>query len=434
MSMLPALHRAVKRVWRFSLAVIRAFVRDRVGLQSSSLTYVTLMSMVPVLALMFAVAKGLNAHEKLMAAVQDQVSGLPESVQEFVGRIFEYVDKTNFSTLGAIGLVLLFWTVISLMGQIETAFNSVWHISTPRTLVRRFQAYISTVIFVPIFLLAATSVNGMLSSSHVTNFLKSNLGGFYWLVESALGCAGLAVLVLAFTLLYLFMPNTRVRFSAALFGGVVGGIAWYATQFAYIRFGVGVAKYNAIYGTFAVIPIFLAWLYTSWLIVIVGAICGYLFQNRTSLADPAAGRSLSFQDRLLLALAVMQEVAGAAVRGQPPWQLQSFLERTRLPGAAVRDVVAVLIRRGLLAETVSPAGAYLAVRALNTFTPADVEEALRLDSPPEALAGNGAGETAALASFHPELLETPAAKHLTAEAAAYTTALRQHSYQDLTKP
>lgn len=408
-------------LWRYGSAVVRHFLRNQCPLQASALTYISLMSMVPVLALVFSISKGLNAHEKLMEALQSRITELPESTADFINRIFDFVDKTNFSTLGAIGMILMLWTAISVMSQIEGTFNGIWQIAKPRTWIRRFQAYISTLILVPVLMLAATSVTTLLTAKNVTALMREWLGPLYLPVRGGLDCAGMLSVIAGFTLLYLFMPNTRVRFAAGLFGGVISGVAWFVTQWAYIRFQIGVANAGAIYGTFAVIPLFLAWMYTSWNIILAGAVCSYVFQNRQTLLGAHAGtETLPFQGRLELALAVMLDAATASCSGAPPWNAAEFANRNRIPMRFVSDVLHVLTGHGLLAETAA-GGTYLPARALHLVTPADVERALRHD--PE-----NAGKRPALL---PD--DSPVLQIYDRTFRQFDAGLRQASFLDLTR-
>ena len=173
---LPPAKRLGVRLVRFAWCFVRGFMRNQCTQQASALTYITLMSLVPVLAVGFSVAKGLGAHEKIKAALHDQMSALPESASTAINKLFEAVDRVNFATLGTIGLALLFWTVVSTMTQVEGSFNRIWCVATPRTWVRRFQAYLSIFLVVPVFMLVSTSVTAALKSQKVDSYIASLLG------------------------------------------------------------------------------------------------------------------------------------------------------------------------------------------------------------------------------------------------------------------
>ncbi|MFA4943415.1 MAG: YhjD/YihY/BrkB family envelope integrity protein [Lentisphaeria bacterium] len=426
--------------WRFVAVVARDYVENQCGLQASGLTYVTLMSLVPVLALMFAVSKGFNAHDRLMAAVQDKLAALPPATIHFIQKLFAAVDNANFGTLGLVGLLLIFWTAVSVLGQIEATINQIWHVAEPRPWLRRFQTYISALVLLPIFFLAATSANALLNSARVQEFLAQSLGPFYVLVKAGLGMTGLALIVAAFTLLYLFMPNTRVRPGAALVGGLVGGGVWYLTQFAYMYFQLGIfqgggtaerALQFKIYGAFAVIPLFLAWLYVNWVIVLLGAICGYVFQNRDSLLQPGAPGMLSFAIRLRLGLVMMQEAVGRMCAGGEPWSAREFSHRHRLRFPDVMGCLRELVRAGLLVEVAGRPGAFTPARPPDLLTPADVERALR-EAPPGSGAPGGAKPPPAGAELGRLRSEDYAVCRLYEERfGRFAAELRQTSFRDL---
>ena len=403
---------------RMTLIVARDFGRNRCALQASGLTYVTLMSMVPVLALMFSMAKGFGAHDNLIEALRDRLQDLPPQTSEFIETLFPYVDKTNFATVGAIGLLVLFWSVISMMSNIESAFNDIWRVNTPRTLIRRFQCYISILVFVPILFLAATSTTAMLSSRHLHQWLATQLGPLYALVQTGLQFTGLLSFAVAFGLLYLFMPNTRVRVGSALAGGVVAGIAWYTWQIVCVWIQVGASQQNAVYGTFAAVPLFLAWMYASWMIVLVGAEVSFAFQQRHSLDRAFDAIPLSCHERILLGLLIVHDVCAAACRGHGPWTARGFTRRHRLSDELVLEIAKALVRNGLLVEVAGQADSFVPAKDMRLLSPADVEQVFRHEVPTGprvvTMAGNSVVEKLFAAKFK-----------------TYTNALREQSFAEL---
>jgi membrane protein len=376
---IPRSRRPAISLLRMGAIVARDFVRNKGDLQASALTFISLMSMVPVLAIMFAASKGLGAHEKLMAQIESSLARLPPAAGEFAARVFEAVDRTNFGRLGAIGVLLLFWTVVSVMGQTESAFNTIWHVRTPRTLIRRFQCYISILIVVPVLLLAATTLNTLLSSSRVILLMQQHFGPIYSLYTRCLGLVGVAAIIAAFTLLYLFMPNTKVRWWAALGGATVAGILWTGLQWTFIASQVWVTKYNAIYGTFAAIPIFLFWLQLNWYIVIAGAEFSFAIQNHDNLELVFDIAPLSFAEREGVGLLLMEEICAANCRGAGPWPVRDSARRHGLPLPLVDDLMQTLTRHGLAAEVADRPGCFLPAKDLCLLTVEDVVRAFRED-------------------------------------------------------
>ncbi len=256
----------LRRFIQFALDLYTSFTTHQAPLRASALTYTTVLSLVPFLAIAFSVLKGLGVQNALEPVLL-QVAG--ESSREIIDRVIGYVNNTNVKSLGLIGLVTLMLTVISLLTAIEEAFNSILGVRATRSLQRRFSDYLSVVVVGPLLLMVAFSMTTTLQSQWLVQ----------WLIRHTL--FGEAILLpfrlipyvsvwIAMTFLYSYLPNAKVPFRSALLGGVAAGTVWQFTQWAYFHFQVGVANYNAIYGALAAVPILLVWIYTSWLIVLFG--------------------------------------------------------------------------------------------------------------------------------------------------------------------
>jgi membrane protein len=356
--------------------VARDFVADHCLLRASALTYTTLLSIVPLLALMFSLLKGLGVQDLLEPLILDRIAVGSEKI---VSQIIEYINNTNFGQLGTLGLVALIFSVLALLSNIEESFNHVWGVTETRSLLRRFADYFSVVIFGPILLLAAVSMTATLQTERVLQ----------WLVDRAL--FGQVVLFLfsvlpylamwaAFTFLYIFMPNTKVSFRSALIGGVIGGTIWQLTQWGYVHFQVGVARYNAIYGTMAALPIFMVWLYLSWLIVLFGLEIAYANQNLKTIRQEIRGGIVNFASREMVALTVLLVVAEAFHRGESPWSRERIGEELELPPRLAGSVLNDLVRLGLLAVVQhGTEDAYQPGRSPDTLEVAQVIRILRED-------------------------------------------------------
>jgi len=377
---------------RVATIVVRGFVADNCALQASALTYITLMSMVPVLALMLSVSKGMGAQEQIMEVVGlragaegeamtvvagSWLSELPEQMARFVQQVFSYVGNTNFRTLGAIGLLLLFWSVLKAMGRVEHSFNLIWGVKEARSLPRKFSDYISVLIVVPILILASTSVNTMVSSDKLLASLRELSGPLYWVYVRGIRLSGLGSIMAAFCFLYAFMPNTKVRAFPALMAGIVGGLLWYGAQRVYIEGQVGLTKLNAIYGAFAAIPFFLAWLYASWLLVLFGAEVGFAVQHYTTFRLEGVAAQASASVREMLGLVVAYEACKSFREGNDSWSVTEFGRLNGIPTRLLADVTTVLTERRVLVAVASEDSRLVPTRDLGQLTVADVEEAFR---------------------------------------------------------
>ncbi len=329
-----------------AVVVWRDFFNDHCLLRASALTYTTLLAIVPLLALMFSVLKGLGVQNTLQPIILDQIAIGSEQV---VTAIVEYINNTNVGRLGTVGLIALVVTVIALLSNIEESFNSVWGVRETRSIFRRFSDYSSVVLLGPLFLLAAISMTTTLENqAFVLRLMEMTyVGELIYFLFKVLPFLAMWV---AFTFLYLFMPNIKVEVRAAVLGGIFGGTLWQLAQFGYINFQVGVARYNAIYGTMAALPIFMVWLYLSWLIVLLGLEVTYAIQNLRTIRREIRGGNINFASRELAALTVLLLVSEVFYRGEKPWDMEKISESLQLPSRLARSILNEMVRLGYLAE------------------------------------------------------------------------------------
>lgn len=326
--------------------VFRDFFADRCLLRASALTYTTLLSIVPLLALMFSVLKGLGVQNTLEPILLHRFT---VGSEEIVTQIIHYINNTSVGRLGTVGLLLLITTVITLLSNIEKSFNHIWGVSETRTLFRRFSDYLSVVVIGPIFILAAVSMTTTLASQDIVRKLMQMAYVGHLLLFLFQVLPYLAMWA-AFIFLYIFMPNSKVRLQAALVGGIFGGTLWQVAQWSYVTFQVGVSRYNAIYGTMAALPIFMVWIYFSWIIVLLGLEVTYATQNLRTIRREIRGGEVNFASRELVALSVLLVVCEAFQRGEKPWGEEQIAAALELPPRLARHIVADLVRLGLLAE------------------------------------------------------------------------------------
>jgi membrane protein len=307
-----------KTLWallRISYIVVNEYRKDRISLRASALTFTIVLSLVPTLALGTAVLKGLGAGDQMRSAVyqfidqldqsgtfsapgptstekkQDETIAPPENLsgkgepqdltshlRKAADTIFNYVERTNFAALGAFGIAGVVFAVLSVLGNIETSMNAIWRADSNRPFGRKVIDYLSLMILLPVSANLTLAAEAILQSP--TLFLRiQQVIPIFWLQSLLLTMLPIFIVVGTFTLLYRFLPNTQVNFSPALIGGFAGGIGWFALQSFYIKLQIGVARYNAIYGSFATLPLFLVWLYMGWLVFLTGAEVAFAIQN-----------------------------------------------------------------------------------------------------------------------------------------------------------
>ncbi|MCK6448847.1 MAG: YihY family inner membrane protein [Planctomycetes bacterium] len=382
---------------RIAFLAVRDFFRDRCMLQSSALTYVTVLSLVPLLAFAFALAKGLGAYEKLrndtiepfLVRTWGPRGSAPEGIETIrrtVDQVLDFVQGTNFGALGTFGLIVLLYTVVRLLGSIEQAFNQIWGVQRSRSFVRKVTDYLAMVVITPIFLVTATAAATAASSlaqdqiAAISGWMTEHLG-FGGFVETLFAGLSLAMMWIALTFVYLTLPNTKVRWGSAFFGGFVAGTAWHVLQVLHVKFQVGIANYNAIYAGFAAMPLFLVWLYFSWAVVLFGAELAWAHQAEPNFKPALRGRDGEPAFRELVALRAMVRIARAFLRGEPSPSSQALADELGLAHGTVDGILRSLETRGLVAAREDDSSTtFLPARDPGLISVKAIVDALRGDS------------------------------------------------------
>ena len=351
--------------------IIRDFRNDQCILHASALTISTILAIVPFFALTFALLKGLGVPNRMEPLILERVTA---GSQEMAGRILSFINNTNMGSLGAIGLIALIITVLSLLGSVEESFNVIWGVREDRTLSRKVSDYLSILTIDPILILVAIGITTFLEDRDIVEWLTTR----EYFGEALLGGVQLVPYVsiwLAFTALYLFIPNTKVRLTSAILGGVLAGTVWQIAQWGYLHFQIGVGRNNAIYGTLAFLPICLVWLFTSWIILLLGVEVVYAHQNRRTLRLECHGKELSPAARLELALTLLVECTLFFRRGAPLSAEEMALELS-LPLRQVKQSLEELERSGVLARLAGDTPRWHPAREPSTMQVSDLLEQL----------------------------------------------------------
>ena len=354
----------IKTICRVVLIVGREFRRDQIPLRAAALAFAVLLSLVPVLALGTAVMKGLGgaghlrtaAHalvdrlggEQPAAVAPDQEGDRPltliVSLHRAVDQVFVYVDRTNFATLGTIGIVGVLWAALSVLGNIERAMNAIWHTRVQRSVFRKVVDYLALTMLFPLSVNIGLAAMTALASPKIKNFLLVFIPDPV-LLARLLGLLPAALLILTFTTMYAFLPNTRVKRAAALAGGVVGALGWMIFQAAYLKLQFGVARYNAIYGSFAILPLFFLWLHVSWMIFLTGAEVSFAVQNHDTYHWHS--RPSSPLARLRLAVEILARAAESFAE-RKGFRPADIVMATGAQDGEVRELIELLHKNGLL--------------------------------------------------------------------------------------
>jgi len=376
LSSLPWWKALLIRVLRVFYVVIRDLLEGQLTLRAMSLVYTTLLAMVPLLAVSFSVLKGFGVHNQIEPLLLNFLRPLGERGVEVTSRIIGFVDSVKAGILGSIGFALLIYTVISLIQKIERACNDTWHVNRSRPLSQKFSDYLSVILIGPVLVFSALGITASVMSTAVVQKMVA-IKVFGSLMELATKLVPYLLVIAAFTFVYIFVPNTRVRFRSALTGGLVAGVLWETSGWAFASFVVKSAKYTAIYSGFAILIMFMIWLYLSWLIVLVGASVAYYHQHPESVTSYRRELRLSNRMQEKLALLVMFLVGNNYYDNLPALTLEEFAQSLNVPMEALEPIMEALEGYGLLSQTANEPPTYLPARPLDTAELKDVLDAVR---------------------------------------------------------
>jgi membrane protein len=346
---LPLLRRLLGFL-RYPYALLRDLWKGDLNLRAMGLVYTTLLSVVPLVAFAFAVLKGLGMHRELEPVIYEFLRPIGDQAYGMTEQMIAFVDNTRGGVLGSVGLGLLLYTVISTVQKIEEAFNFAWHVEQPRSIVRRVSEYLSLMVVGPIFVVVVLGLFGALADLRIAQWLASHepFGSMLAVLGRA---APYLIVTAAFSFLYMFIPNTRVHWTAAIVGGVVAGVLWAASGALFARIVVASTRMVAIYAGFAIFLVTLIWVYLSWIILLVGAQLSFYVQNPRYLRAGQAQIRLTSRLRERLALSVMYVIGKSFMAGEPAWNLKALAEKLEVPGSALSSVSDSLEKAGLIIAT-----------------------------------------------------------------------------------
>jgi membrane protein len=337
-------------VARFAYALVRDLAHGDLSLRAMSLVYTTMLAIVPLLAFAFSVLKGLGFHRELEPMLQGFLAPLGPRAGEISGRVVVFVDNVSGLALGSISIAILLFTALSMAQKVEGSFNFVWRVDRPRSLARRFSEYLSVMLVGPLLMSVAMGFTATLSSTTAMSRLRE-IGVIGALFEALSWFTPYALIIGSFTLLYVFVPNTRVRFVPAVIGGAFAGILWTGGGILFTSFVVSVSRAEAIYSSFAIVIVAMAWLYLSWLILLLGTQLAFYVQHPEYLPLGQRALSASNTTRERLALSTMLLVGRDFEKPGHGWRIESLAAHLRVPRHLLEPVAAALMNAGLLTRT-----------------------------------------------------------------------------------
>ena len=354
----------------------RNFDQNKCRLRASALTFYSLLSIVPVVAMAFGIAKGFGFEKILEKVMLEKLPGQQEAVTQVIAFAQTMLENTKGGVVAGVGVALLFWAVINVLGSIEQSFNDIWGVVQARSLARKFSDYLSIMLIAPLLFIMSSSATVFISSQITAIMSKiSFLGSMLPLVITGLGLLPFIVIWILFTFMYMFMPNIRVHFKSALLAGIAAGTVYQVVQWAYVNFQIGVSKANAIYGSFAALPLLLVWLQTSWMIVLFGAEISFASQNLETYEFEPDCLKVSHRFKQLLSLYLLQILNRSFMKAESAWPSDRFAQELDIPVRLVRQILFDLTAAGLVVE-VKEEGvlepAYQPGRCLHSLTIKDI--------------------------------------------------------------
>ena len=361
---------------RISHLIIRDLIDGMITLRAMGLVYTTILALVPLLAVSFSVLKGFGVHNQIEPLLLNFLMPLGDKGAEISNQIIGFVENTKAGVLGSLGLALLLYTVISLLQKIEQSFNYTWRVSHHRSVGKRFSNYLTVVMIGPVLLFSALGVTASIASvSVVQDAMQVESIGF---LTKLMGRMVPYLLILcAFTFIYMFVPNTRVKFKSAFIGAAVSAALWETSSWAFASFVVGSSKYTAIYSAFASMIIFFIWIYISWLILLIGCSIVFYHQNPAQQSLDSHKINLSNREREAIALNIMALVAKHYRANKETWTIESLAIQMKISAEAVSMVIHQLLDQKLLIETTDTPTSFLPAYDIERMSLHDIMFSIR---------------------------------------------------------
>jgi membrane protein len=327
--------------------VWQGFMRDNCMLQAAALAFTTVLSLVPLLAVAFTISKGFGIHNTTF--IREFLRHVTTGREEVVQAIIEYINRTDVSTLGTVGIIFLLFVAVSLISNIERSMNTIWGVKRGRAVWRKITDYLFLILIVPLlFIIALSATATMQNIALVQWFLELSVFSKVYLM--LLKLLPFAATWIGLFILYLFIPNTKVHLSAAILGAIIAGTLWQLSQMVYIWYQTTIAPYNAIYGSFSQVPIFLIWMFITWIIILLGAELGFAFQYRNTYARERSAAGYSFDDRQKLAVMALGLLTMCFERSEFPPGNQTIAAQLKAPVKLVNEVMNILSDSGFVTK------------------------------------------------------------------------------------
>ena len=373
---LPLWKRLLVSICRFVYLIVVDLANGQLNLRAMSLVFTTILSFVPLIAVSFSVLKAFGVHNQIEPALLKLFAHLGDKAPELTNNIIGFVDNVEVGLLGTLGIAFLFYSVISLLTKVEEAFNYTWRIHKTRTLAERFSNYLSVLMVGPVLVFAAMATTASLLNNTVTQELAS-IEPFGVLLQFITKLIPYIFIIFAFTFVYSFVPNTKVKFIPALTGGIAAGILWQSVGWIYALVIAQSSTQTAIYAGFAILFFFMTWLYLNWLILLVGSSVAFYRQYPEYLLAKNQSVSLNNRDKEHVGLNALLMIGENFYHNNQAMTVEAIVDDMGCPKQSIEEVLQCYEEAGILRSVVSTEPAYLPATPLENLTVADAYMALR---------------------------------------------------------
>jgi membrane protein len=343
------------RTLRIFVLALREFRKDGCQRSASALTYYSLLNIVPVVAVAFGIAKGFGLQkliEKQILQMAEKANWQADVTNQIITFSHSLLENVKGGLIAGVGVILLFWAVISILGKIEESFNAIWEVKKSRTLLRKFSDYLTMLILAPILFVISSSITVVVASQVKMITQKiAFLGALSYVILFLLNLLPYLSIWVLLIILYLMMPNARIPLRSGIWGGIVAGTLFQIVQWIYIKFQIGVASYSAIYGSFAALPLLLAWLQLSWMIILFGAEIAFANEHYETFGFQPDYSQASISSRKILTLKIVHLLIKRFARGEKPSSPSQIAQALEIPVRLVRQLLYELASVGLVVET-----------------------------------------------------------------------------------
>jgi membrane protein len=372
------IQRAAVRTARIFYTAVRDLSTGELNLRAMSLVFTTLLSIVPLLALSFSVLKGFGVTDQMEPLLEGLFSPLGDSAGEISSYILDFVSNAKVALLGTVGLGLLVYTAVSLLRKIEVTFNTIWKVPTRGRFALRIVEHMGILFIAPVIVF---SILGLFKSAQTAAWYIQlmDFAWFAFLVDLAMQSASFVLTCAAFSFVYIYMPNTRVKLIPAISGGAIAAILWEIIRWAFASFVSGTNNYDAIYSGFAAGIFFLLWLYFSWMVLLLGSVCSFYIQYPQHLRFRSPPESLAGRELERVGLAVMTLLAYQFYHGLQPRKSEYMARRFGLPFHVISGVLRKLESCGYITRSDDIDESWLLTRDAASLLVNEIIRSLRHD-------------------------------------------------------